>query len=231
MRKRQGTNRNYDRGNRLIHRAVLSALPPSFATALSSNFTRMVDIVLAGMFLTPVSIACIGLGGPVTTFLTAIADIFGQGAGLSIAINIGRGDKEKLNRTLSAGIMVVIILCLLFTSLVIVFVRPLIAFLGGDGEEVVGQAAAYMSATAIGMVFSTLKYLLMKIARSYGMNGITFITQIIAMASNVVFSVFLIKTTELGIAALGLGTAISSFLTAPCPQNVYKRSHVSILVM
>jgi Na+-driven multidrug efflux pump len=72
----------------------------------------------------------IGLSLPITNIIMALSMLAGIGAAANISIQLGKGDREGARVTAANGLSVILIFCLIFTSLGLLFAPQLLSIMG-----------------------------------------------------------------------------------------------------
>lgn len=205
------------RDNVLIRKSILNILPAHMVSSFVMMFLFMIDVTLAGMFLTPVHIAAIGVSMPVIMFCMAFLGIISGGVNLLLTATIGRGDKEGASRMFSLGIIAPFLMGIFFVILIEIFAEPLVLLCGARDAALAENAVIYLRFYVLLMLYTGVGQTLGNVCSIYGYVGKYTIKTVIDIITNVFFSVLLLKTTSLGVGSLGLGTVISGaigFLTS-----------------
>jgi Na+-driven multidrug efflux pump len=223
------TRRHRDeQNNTLLHRSILSALPAGFLSMLTLNFSTMVDTVLAGAFFTGTHIAAIGICLPFITLVTALINIFGSGAVLALTINIGRGNREGVNRMFSLAMTTIFLGGAVSIALTALFSREIVQISGAREAVAARLAASYLLWYSPALLLTSLNHTLGKLLAAHGLNTEAMLSTGFSMAANVLLSILLAATTKLGLPALALGTSLSTIATAIIQLAILKRRRVKL---
>lgn len=216
--------------NRLIRRSVTNMFPSCFLRILAINFLSMIDAMLAGYFFTAEYIAAIGVVMPVTTIAAALMNAIASGVEIGMSVANGAGDKEKADRIYSLGMISTIVLCTLFLIASEILAHQIVVLCGANEAEVAVIAARYLRFVAPYFLFLGAKLVLTSVLSVYGYQTEVTVATVAELVLNLVASIVLVKYTNLGVAALALGSWAATFLSMFCCFASMKRAKLPIRI-
>ncbi len=224
------TNERTIGNNRIIRRSVTKMFPSCFLRILAVNFLTMVDAMLAGFFYTPTHIAAIGVVAPVTIVAAALMNAVAAGVELSMSVALGAGNNEKADRMSSLGMIVTVFLCALFLIGSEIFAHGIVRICGANEPAIETTAVLYLRFVAPYFVFLGIKLVLTSVLSVYGCQNDVTLSTVLELVLNVVMSVILAKYTDLGVAALALGSWIATFMSMLCCIVSMKMRKLPIMI-
>ncbi len=223
------TNETTIGNNRTIRRSVTKMFPSCFLRILAINFLTMVDAMLAGFFFTSTHIAAIGVAAPVTIVAAALMNAIAAGVELGMSVAMGAGNNERAKRLSSLGMLVTILLCTLFLVGSEVFAHGIVRLCGANEPEIEAISALYLRFVAPYFVFLGIKLIFTAVLSVHGCQNDVTLSTVIELVLNVVMSVLLVKCTNLGVAALAIGSWIATFMSMLCCIVSMKRRKLPIM--
>ncbi len=131
---------------------------PSIGMMIYTSIYSVVDGFFVSNFAGKTPFAAINLIMPFLMILSTVGFMFGTGGSAIVAKTFGEGDKEKGNQYFSLFVYVTAALGLLLAVLGIVFMPPIAAALGAEGEMLT-NAVLYGRIILLALPFNTLQYL------------------------------------------------------------------------
>lgn len=107
---------------------------PSIAMMIFTSIYSVVDGFFVSNFAGKTPFAAVNLIMPVLQILGTVGFMFGTGGTALISNTFGAGDKERANRYFSLIVYVAFGLGLVLAILGFVFIRPIAALFGAEGE-------------------------------------------------------------------------------------------------
>jgi len=195
--------------NQLIRKTILRMYPSSFAAMFTVSIALMMDTLLAGAVIGQQAIAAVAIGLPAIGIFQALTQTIINGAGIKMAIDAGRNDRESLKQTYSLGLAGTVALGIFFITVCLVLAPQLTNLLGGaKAPAVAAQASIYLRASSICILMGSINTYIGKILALYGYQKAVLRGALIAMVGNVGFSLLIMKLLpeDIAIAGLGIGT-------------------------
>ncbi len=116
------------------YRRLIRFTLPSIAMMIFTSIYGVVDGFFVSNFAGKTPFAAVNLIMPFLMIVATVGFMFGTGGSAIVAKTLGEGDNEKANEYFSLFVYVAFILGVVFAVLGIVFIRPISALLGADGE-------------------------------------------------------------------------------------------------
>lgn len=116
------------------YRKLLRFTLPSILMLVFSSIYGVVDGFFVSNFTGKTPFAAVNFIMPFLMILGSFGFMFGTGGGALIAKTFGEGNREKANRDFSLIIYASIVCGIVFAILGILFIRPIAALLGADGQ-------------------------------------------------------------------------------------------------
>ena len=107
---------------------------PSIAMMIFSSIYGVVDGFFVSNFAGKTPFAAVNLIMPFLMIVSTVGFMFGTGGTALVAKTFGEGKKEKANRLFSLFTYTAFVLGVILAVVSIVFLRPIAAFLGAEGE-------------------------------------------------------------------------------------------------
>lgn len=116
------------------YRKLLRFTLPSILMLVFSSIYGVVDGFFVSNFTGKTPFAAVNFIMPFLLILGSFGFMFGTGGGALIAKTFGEGNREKANRDFSLIVYASIVCGIVFAVLGILFIRPIAALLGADGQ-------------------------------------------------------------------------------------------------
>lgn len=110
---------------------------PTIAMMIFTSIYSIVDGFFISNFAGKIPFAAINLIMPVLMILGTVGFMFGTGGTALVSMTYGQGDKERANRYFSLLVYVAFIIGVIFAVAGWIFIRPIAAGLGAEGELLV----------------------------------------------------------------------------------------------
>lgn len=107
---------------------------PSIAMMIFTSIYGVVDGFFVSNFAGKTPFAAVNLIMPFLMIVSTVGFMFGTGGAALVAKTFGEGKKEKANRLFSLFTYTAFVLGVILAVVSIVFLRPIAAFLGAEGE-------------------------------------------------------------------------------------------------
>lgn len=151
-----------------VPRAVAAMAVPTIISQIITVIYNVADTWYVGLTGSAAAVAALALCLPVSTFMTAIANLFGIGGASVMARAIGRNDEPRAQRAFALAARGTLAAACLFALVLLVFARPFLMAIGGDSQNI-GFALAYCRITLVlGAVPTILSAALAHLIRATG---------------------------------------------------------------
>ena len=190
-----------------VEKLIVQLAVPSIISMLVTTIYNAADTFFIGQISTAAS-AAVGVCFSMMSIIQALGFFFGQGAGASISRALGNQNGEDAQELASLGFFSAIGLGLGVTGLGLLFIKPLVLFLGAT-ETIYPHAVEYLSIILVGAPIMAASFVLNNLLRFqgyslYGMVGVT-----VGGVLNVILDPVFIFLLDLGTAGAALATVVS----------------------
>ena len=196
-------------------KAIVKLAIPATLALLAKAAYNIVDTVYIGMLKDEVALAAVGVTLPLLLIFVSIENIFAAGAAVLAGRQLGSGDKEAANTTVSTIVGVSLIIGALLCVFGIIFMDPLLKAFGASAN-VLPQARDYAFWMFIAAIANIPAQSLNCAARAESSVRITSIAVITGALLNVILDpIFMFeKGLGLGVGGASIATTVSQFITA-----------------
>lgn len=196
-------------------KAIVKLAIPATLALLAKAAYNIVDTVYIGMLKDEVALAAVGVTLPLLLIFVSIENIFAAGAAVLAGRQLGAGDKEAANTTVSTIVGISLIIGAALCVFGIIFMDPLLKAFGASAN-VLPQARDYAFWMFIAAIANIPAQSLNCAARAESSVRITSIAVITGALLNVILDpIFMFERGfGLGVAGASIATTISQFITA-----------------
>ena len=212
-----------DAGNRYEDRlGTERMLPLVFRMALPSVVAQIVNLlynIVDRIFIGRIpgigtdALAGVGVTGSVIILISAFSMIVGGGAAPLASIALGQGNRERAERILGNGFLLLVIFALATAGLTYAFMEPLL-MLTGASENTIGYATDYLNIYLTGTVFVQIATGLNSFISAQGRPGIAMLSTVIGALTNLILDPVFIFGMDMGVKGAALATVISQAFSA-----------------
>ncbi len=186
----------------IVHLAV-----PSIISMLITNIYNMADTFFIGQISTSAS-GAVGVAFSVMAIIQALGFFFGQGAGASLSHALGNRDEKRAQELANVGVFSSILCGILVGTLGLLFIKPLIYFLGAT-ETIYPYCMDYLSIIFIGAPWMAASFVLNNLLRFQGNSYLGMIGLTIGGILNIILDPVFIFGMNLGISGAAIATIFS----------------------
>jgi putative MATE family efflux protein len=203
---------------------------PAVVGLLINALYNIVDRIFVGQFVGAEGLSAVTLAFPVTNFQFAFVLLFGSGAGVLIAKNLGENRKDNAEIALGnmlAGLSIPIVL---FTTAGLLFYQPLLRAFGAQGS-LLNLSADYLQIIVMGFPFSF--FLAFEFTcRAEGNPRLPAILILVSSIINISLDYLLMKVFGMGIRGAAFATVTAQATNAILIMRYYLRGKSQVkLVM
>ena len=183
---------------------------------LFQQFYNMVDAWVIGQTGIDEAYAAVGNVGPVINIIIGFFSGFATGAGVLISQSFGKGDHEKVNRSVHTATAITLILCALFTLLGVLLTPWVcnLVFEKGEGSSVTPYAIEYLTIYFAGISFLLIYNMGSGILRAVGDSKHPFYYLVYAALTNIVLDLVFVFGLKMGVAGVALATVLAQGVSA-----------------
>ena len=202
--------KNLTTGN-LFKTIVYFALPYLLSYFLQTLY-GMADLFITGQFCHVDAITAVSNGSQVMHMLTVIIVGLAMGATVTISRAIGADKKKDAARAIGNTVTLFMFVSIIFTAILLLFVRQIVALIGIPSEAVAGTTQ-YLVICFIGIPFITAYNIISSIFRGMGDSRTPMYFVAIACAANIVLDYVFIGFFHMGPSGAALGTTLAQTLS------------------
>ena len=202
-------------GTMPIPRLMLTLAIPSIIAQLINVLYNIVDRMYIGHIPDVGFAALTGVGVtlPIIMIISAFSSFIGAGGAPLAAIALGKGDREKAEKILGNGVIMLLFfsvaLCLFFMA----FKRPLL-YMFGASDQTISYAERYITIYLAGTLFVQFALGLNMFISSQGQAKIAMCSVMIGAAVNIILDPIFIFGFKMGVQGAALATVISQGISA-----------------
>ena len=140
------------------YRKLLTFTLPSILMMIFTSIYGVVDGLFVSNFAGDIPFKAVNLIMPFLMIVATVGFMFGSGGTAIVANTFGAGHKEKANRCFSLFVYVTFALGVVFAAAAFVFLRPISALLGAEGE-ILESCVLYGRIVLCALPFLVLQFL------------------------------------------------------------------------
>lgn len=188
---------------------------PAVAAQIANLLYNIVDRIFIGHIpgIGTDALAGVGVTTSVIILISAFSAIVSGGGAPLAAIALGQGDRERAERILGNGFVLLVIFTV-FTSLVTYLFMEPILLLTGASEATLGFGTEYLSIYLLGTIFVQISTGLNTFINIQGRPGIAMCSILIGAFINIILDPIFIYTLGLGVKGAAIATVISQACSA-----------------
>lgn len=198
-----------------LYKDVATIAWPSFVELILTQLASMVDLMMVGQ-LGAWALTAVGLTTQPKFLLMTMFMSMNVGATAMIARYRGAGEREKANKIMRQALLITFVFGILSSVLGFLFAEPMIRFMGGKEQEVIGGAVEYLRIQMIGFVFMAMTSTITASLRGVGDSRTAMVYNLTANVVNVFMNYALIYGNfgfpALGVAGASWATIIGQFV-------------------
>lgn len=208
---RKSTARDMTQGS-IIKQVILFALPLMFGNIFQMLYNT-VDSIVVGNFVGTQALAAVGSTTMIVNMLVMFFNGFSVGAGVVIGNFFGARNMEKLHRAIQTTMTATFIMCVLFSVLGVLGVKPALRFMATP-DDVFSEATTYLT-IYIGGISGLLVYNMGSgILRAVGDTTRPLYFLILTSVMNIILDLLFVVVFKAGIAGVAYATILSQFISA-----------------
>lgn len=212
MAKTTAANAQYDQmTSGAIVPLILRLAVPTTISMLVSSVYNLADTAFVGRLGTSAS-GAVGVVFGYMSIIQAFGFMFGQGTGSNVARLLGRRETDRASAYTSTGFFLAFSSGLVIALLSIIFLDPLVRFLGST-ETIAPYAKTYISFILAAAPFMCASFTMNQVLRFEGKAALAMVGLLIGAALNIAGDALFMVVFDMGITGAGLSTAISEFVS------------------
>lgn len=201
---------------------------PSIIMLIFTSVYGVVDGFFVSNFVGKTSFTAVNFIMPFLMILGCVGFLFGTGGGALIAKTIGEGEREKANQVFSMLIYLSIVLGAALAVFGIVFVRPVAAALGAEGQ-LLEDSVVYSRVILIAVPAYVLQYEFQCLFATAEVPQLGLYITIAAGLTNMVLDAVFVALFSWGLVGAALATAMGQCVGGIVPLIYFGRPNQSLL--
>lgn len=201
---------------------------PSVTMMIFTSIYGIVDGLFVSNYVGTVPFASINLMMPIFMIIGAIGFMMGAGGTAIVAKTLGEGDRLHANKYFSLFVYFTAVVGVIMAILSVIFLRPLAAFLGAEGE----MLECCVSYGRI-VLFAQPAFMLQNLFQSFFIVGekpkLGLFVTVLAGVTNMVLDALFIPVLGFGLEGAAIATSISQLVGAIVPFFYFARKNTSLL--
>ena len=198
-------------GTEKIGKLLMKYAGPAIIAMTASSLYNMIDSIFIGHGVGPLAIAGLAVTFPLMNLSAAFGTLVGVGASTILSVLLGQKNYDVANKVLGNVVTLNIIIGLVFMSVALTFLDPILYFFGAS-EKTIVYAREYMQVILLGNVITHLYLGLNNQLRASGNPRMAMNLTIMTVILNVIFAPLFIFVFEMGIRGAALATVIAQFV-------------------
>ena len=197
---------------KLLGKLIIFVIPVILSGVLQLLFNAA-DIIVVGRYAGDHSLAAVGSTASLINLMVSLFIGLSIGANVICAQFYGSGERDKLSATVHTSIMVSIAGGILLAAVGIFFSRPILAFMGSP-PDVIELASLYLKIYFTAMPATLIYNFGSSILRASGDTKTPLYFLAAAGVINVLLNLLLVIGFGMGVAGVGIATAVSQYISA-----------------
>lgn len=150
---------------------------------------------------------------PLTCIALAFGLMIGDGAAAYMSLCLGKGEKEKLSKTVGTSLLFSLVISLIFYAICFPFLSSILSFFGAKTEESLKKACEYGFIIVIGFLFYIMMNSMNSIIRADGSPKTAMISMVAGAITNVILDALMILVWNMGLKGAALATIIGQIVS------------------
>ena len=191
---------------------VLGFSLPYLLSYFLQTLYGMADLFIIGQFAGVESTTAVSIGSQVMHMLTVMIVGLAMGATVSIARDVGGGQKEAAAEHMGNTITLFVGVSLVLTAVLLLFTSPITSVMSTPAEAVAGTKT-YLTICILGIPFITAYNIISAIFRGLGDSKSPMYFIAVACGANILLDYLFMGALHMGPAGAALGTTLSQTLS------------------
>lgn len=201
---------------------------PTIIMMIFTSIYGVVDGIFVSNCVGSEAFAAVNLIMPALMILGTIGFMIGTGGSALVSKTIGEGKKDKANEYFSMLMYLLIIVGFILTIVGIIFIKPISALLGAEGE-ILNYCVIYGRTLLIALIPFVLQNSFQSFLVVAEKPQMGLIISIAAGITNMILDFLFIYVFKMGVFGAALATGISQFVGGIIPLIFFSRKNSSLL--
>ncbi|MCI8775883.1 MAG: MATE family efflux transporter [Oscillospiraceae bacterium] len=210
------------------YKKILLFTLPSIVMMIFTSIYSVVDGFFVSNYVGKTPFTAVNFITPFLMIIGAIGFMFGTGGSALISKTMGEGDKNKANQLFSLFIYVTIICGIIISALGMVFIHPIAAALGAEGE-MLKNCVTYGRIILIAMPFFMLQFEFQSYFATSGKPQLGLFVTLAAGLTNIILDALFTAVLHWGLVGAAAATAFTQAIGGIIPLIYFCRPNSSLL--
>ncbi len=210
------------------YKKLLRFTLPSIVMMVFTSIYGVVDGFFVSNFVGKTPFAAVNFIMPFLMMLGALGSMFGTGGSALIAKTLGEGNHARAERLFSLFVYVSAACGIVLAVLGILFIRPIAALLGAEGE-MLDSCVLYGRIILVALPAFMLQYEFQSFFVTAEKPQIGLAVTVASGVTNMVLDALLVAIFPMGLAGAALATALSQMVGGIVPLFYFSRQNTSLL--
>lgn len=189
---------------------------PIMTGALLQQLYNTIDTIIVGRFSGQDALSAVGTTGTFVFLFIAISLGFSSGSTIVVAQHFGAGDKQRMRKASSTGIILLILMGLISTLLSIFTSRLALTHFVSVPQSILILSMQYFVVYCTGLIFQFAYNIFAGLLRAVGDSTSTLYFLLISSVANIILDLLFVAVFHWGVIGAAIATVISQFLSAVC---------------
>ncbi|MFV0361905.1 MAG: MATE family efflux transporter [Suipraeoptans sp.] len=200
-------NQTHELDRSISYRALIRFSLPTIASMIFMSIYSSVDGIFVARLVSTDALSAVNLIMPLIMLSMAVGMMVGSGGNALIAKLIGEGKAQEARRIFSLLIVVVFMTSVLLSVLGLIFINPLLRFLGADAS-LLPLCTDYAVPVLLLMPLSTFGMMFQMSFITVGKPTLGFIVSVAGGVTNIILDYLFIAVFQMGITGAAIATGI-----------------------
>ncbi len=184
---------------------------PAFVGVVDKTLYNIVDRIFIGRGVGSEAISGVSVVFPIMLIMMGFGMLIGIGAGVMVSINLGRKNKDRAEKILGTGFVMMLLVSAVLTVVGFILKKPLLRSFGAT-QETFRYANDYLNIILFGVVFQMVGFSLNNIIRAEGNARVAMYSMLLSAGINIVLNPVFIFILGWGVKGSALATVISMII-------------------
>ena len=186
---------------------------PCIVAELVYSLYSVIDSAILGWFVGGTSLAVVTLSLPVQNMMMALGLLIGMGGNALAAIQLGKGQIDRVELTLGNSTVLMIIVSILVAIFGCLFIDPLLTLIGTT-PELWDQTKEFVLILLVFDICVTVGYGLYNFLRTAGKPNLALASSAFSVVMCIIFNLLFVAAMGMGVAGSALATVCGEATTA-----------------
>lgn len=211
-RKRKGFMQTSNLTNESISKLFYRYLIPSICGTMVTSIYVLADSIIIGKGIGTDALAGLNIILPLFNIFFGNGLLFGVGGSVLMSIERGAGNYKNGERYYSIALLLNAIMCVLYTVLMLVFMTPMVEFLGAT-EVTMPYIREYAPYVIMGMSVFSFSSFLQTFIRNDGAPKLAMVAVVTGGVLNIILDIIFVYPMQMGMKGAAIASVIGAIAT------------------